>query len=377
MILRRAAHYVFVFFAVIILGFLVRPDYYVIKPGTAEELCRLIQIEGQQPEGPGQQPEGPGQQPAEQEQPTQPGKFYMLTVAQYSANLWSLLYGYLHPSFDVRSISQSIPPQMTREEYNELMQSWMQDSKNLAGVIAFRRAGYEVPITSDGVEIVELLPGSPAEGILQPGDIVTAIEGEKIYLAEEVVAFIKQKRVGERIMVGFQRKGEDKEAGISTATHVDDPQLAALRLYVRTLNWKPCFPLAYNIETGPVVGPSAGMMFVLEILDRLLPGDLTGGYRIGGTGTITLDEKVGGIGGVKQKVLAAEKAGLDYFLVPAENYEEAQRSAHKIGVIPVNNLEEALGFLETLNVDSGMARLPLASEALRLIIFPRINFASL
>ncbi len=364
--MRKVANYVFILLAVLFLGFLVRTDYYVIKPGTAEELGRLIQIEGHQREGLERQPEErekPSQQGEEREQLPQQGKFYMLTVAQHPANLWGLLYGYGHPSFDVRSISQSIPPQMTREKYNELMQSWMQDSKNLAGVIAFRRAGYEVPITSDGVEIVELLPASPAEGILQPGDLVTAIEGENIYLAEEVVALIQQKRVGEKVRVGFQRKGKNGEVEILTGSHVDDPQLAALRLYVRTLNWKPLFPLEYSIETGPVIGPSAGMMFVLEILDQLLPGELTGGYRIGGTGTIMLNEKVGGIGGVKQKVLSAEKAGLDYFLVPAENHEEAQRAARSIKVIPVNNLEEALGFLETLNAHSKVARLPLASAA--------------
>lgn len=352
--MRKTINYAFIFLVIIFLGFLVQTNYYLIKPGTAEELGRLIQVEGQRRE--------------------EQGQFYMLTVSQHPANLWSFLYGYWHPSFDVRSISQAIPPNMTQEEYNELMQSWMQDSKNLAGVIAFRRAGYEVPITSDGVEIVELLPDSPAEGMLQPGDVITAVEGKDVYLAEEVVAYIQQKRVGEKVRIRFQQEGKSKEIEISTASHIEEPHLAALRLYVRTLNWKPLFPLEIKIETGSVIGPSAGMMFVLEILDRLLPENLTGGHRVGGTGTIALDESVGGIGGVKQKVLAAESAGLEYFLVPAENYKEARQAATNIKVVSVNNLEGALNFLKTLNTLPEGAERPLASKVLSLLWLPRISF---
>ena len=104
----------------------------------------------------------------------------MLTVSQLPTNLWSFLYGYFHPSVDVRPISKVVPPDMSLEEYNALMRSWMQDSKDLAGVIALRRAGYEVPIISDGVEIVELLSDSPAEGILRKGDIITAVRGRML-----------------------------------------------------------------------------------------------------------------------------------------------------------------------------------------------------
>jgi PDZ domain-containing protein len=327
--LRKKAHYVLVLLIIIVLGFLVQTNYFLLKPGTAEELGPLVQVEGQQRD--------------------EQGQFYMLTVAQNPANLWTFLYAYWHPSYDLRPVSQTIPPQMTQEEYNDLMQSWMQESKNLAGAIAFRRAGYEVPITSDGIEIVELLPDSPAEGLLRPGDIITAIDGETVYLAEEVVASVQQKKVGEKVRISIQQGGKPKEVEISTVPHVEEPNKAALRLYVHTLHWKPLLPLDVKIETGSVIGPSAGMMFVLEILDRLLPENLTGGRRIGGTGTIALNEKVGGIGGVKQKVLAAEIANLDYFLVPAENYQEALQAATSIQVVSVNNLEETLNFLKTLN----------------------------
>lgn len=353
MLLRRKIDYVLIILAAIFLGFLVQTNSYLIKPGDVEDLGCLIEIEGHRRD--------------------EPGRFYMLTVSQHPANLWNFLYGYMHPAYDVRSLTQTIPSDMTREEYNDLMQCWMQDSKDLAGVIAFRRAGYEVPITSEGVEVVELLPKSPAEGLLRPGDIITAIEGKEVYLAEEVVAHIQQKKIGEKVKIGFRQEGEKKETEIPTVSHIDEPHLGALRLYVRTLNWEPLFPMKIEIETGPVIGPSAGMMFVLEILDRLLPENLTGGYRIGGTGTISLDEKVGAIGGIRQKVITAEKAGLDYFLVPAENYEEALQAASNIKVVSVNNLEEALSFLKTLNAPSKEVEQMQKPQALSFLFLSRVT----
>jgi len=95
------------------------------------------------------------------------------------------------------------------------------------------------------------------------------------------------------------------------------------------------------------------LMFVLEILNQLLPEDLTAGKLIAGTGTMDLDENVGQIGGVYQKVIAAERAGAEYFFVPVENYEAAKAAAHKITLVPVTNLQEVLDFLDSLAAASG------------------------
>jgi Lon-like protease len=326
--LRKYAKIAVVLIIVVVLSSFVPTGYFLIKPGTADELGSMIQVEG--------------------EERNEDGQFYMVTVSQQPANLLSLLYGIWSPILDVRPISKVVPPNITPDEYNRIMQSWMQDSKYLAQIIALRRAGYEVPIVSDGVEIVELIPGSPAEGILKAGDIIKAVEGERVNLAEEVVEKIQEKEVGENVWLTVQQGEELNELDLPTTSHIEQPEKAALRIYVRTLNWHPLLPLNIEIETGPVLGPSAGMMFVLEILDRLVPENLTHGYRVAGTGTITLTENVGGIGGVKQKVAAAERAGIKYFLVPEENYADAMKAARKIEVVSVRNLEDALNFLTNL-----------------------------
>ncbi len=327
--MKKQFRILLVILIVVFLGTLMQTNYYLIKPGSAEELGEMIEVEGNTRE--------------------EDGQFFMVTVAQQYANVWLFLYGIVNPYLDLQPISRVIPPDMSQEEYNLLMQSWMQESKNLAQTIALRRAGYEVPIVSDGVEIVELIPGSPAENILQPGDIIKSVEGKTVSLAEEVVSLIQEKNIGDEVKLGVQREETLMDFSVPTVSHVELPQKAALRIYVRTLNWQPLLPLEINIDTGPVLGPSAGMMFVLELLDRLVPENLTGGNNIAGTGTISLDEKIGAIGGVKQKVAAAEMAGIEYFLVPEDNYEEAADAARKINVISVKTLNDALVFLRDLD----------------------------
>ena len=62
-----------------------------------------------------------------------------------------------------------------------------------------------------------------------------------------------------------------------------------------------------TVNTDEIGGPSAGFMFSLEIYNQLTEDDLTRGYNIAGTGTIAPNGKVGEIGGIHQKVIAADK----------------------------------------------------------------------
>jgi PDZ domain-containing protein len=70
---------------------------------------------------------------------------------------------------------------------------------------------------------------------------------------------------------------------------------------------------------------------------------------VAGTGTINYDGTVGGIGGIRQKVVGAEAAGAEYILVPQDNYEAALTAERQsIEIVPVATLEEAIDFLAGL-----------------------------
>jgi PDZ domain-containing protein len=78
-----------------------------------------------------------------------------------------------------------------------------------------------------------------------------------------------------------------------------------------------------HVTAGDIGGPSAGLMFTLGIIDKVTPQAETGGQVIAGTGTIGAHGKVGVIGGVTKKMLAARRDGAHWFFVPAGNCAEA------------------------------------------------------
>ena len=84
-------------------------------------------------------------------------------------------------------------------------------------------------------------------------------------------------------------------------------------------------PVDVEIDTDGVGGPSAGLAFALDLMEEL-GRDVDHGNRIAVTGALELDGTVGEIGGVKQKTIGVERAGIKVFLVPAgDNAAEARK----------------------------------------------------
>ncbi|MBS4030954.1 MAG: PDZ domain-containing protein [Clostridiales bacterium] len=321
------------FIAVLIGGGLVailfaRTGYLLVRPGSAEDLSKFVTVQNGDVDD--------------------NGTFYLVTVTQQHASPVLMLYAVLAPNVDLQQRRQVIPPGMDPEEYQQLMQRWMEESQNLARVIALRRQGFEVPIESDGVEVVEVGDDSPAKGILQAGDIIRGVDGEPVFLAEELIRMVQLRPIGNPVTLRIIRDSQDETVIVDTTSHTEQPDKAAIRVLIHTLNWQPRLPKEIEIETGEITGPSAGLMFVLEILNQLDPTDIAGGRKIAGTGTINLQEEVGSIGGVRQKVAAAEKAGAEFFFVPLDNFADAQPAARRITLVPVGTLDEALQFLQNL-----------------------------
>ncbi len=321
-----------VILALLVIAFFYQTDYVLIKPGAAEELRPLITVEGADP--------------------GDTGKLYLVTVTQQRANLLFALYGILHPHIELRLLGEVIPRGMSREEYRELLNSMMEESKMLAKLIALRRAGYQVEMISEGPVVEGFLDNSPSRGILQKGDIITAVDGISVSTASEAIILVQNRSVGETVRLTIKREEITRDVEVSTREYPDNPGIPALGIYIRTEHGEPVLPVDIEIETGKIGGPSAGLMFVLEILNQLTPGDITGGRIIAGTGTIDTNERVGRIGGVFQKVISAERAGAEFFIVPEGNYAEARKAARNIELVPVSTLQDVLDFLEGLSTSS-------------------------
>jgi len=98
--------------------------------------------------------------------------------------------------------------------------------------------------------------------------------------------------------------------------------------------------IAFDVKrTG---GPSGGMIFALGVIELLTPSDLLHGRHISGTGTIAADGRVGPIGGINEKIVAAHRAGAEIFLAPTGNAREISNPPADLTIIFVANLADAV-----------------------------------
>lgn len=188
--------------------------------------------------------------------------------------------------------------------------------------------------------------GSPADGQILAGDIITEVNGNDVSRAEEVVAEVRAGEVGDPVKVEVLRTSGDgkqdrKVVSLTAAAHPDPGSGGApyLGIAVATLYDAP-FEIDFTLDT--IGGPSAGLMFSLAIVDKLTPEAITGGQQVAGTGTITPDGQVGPIGGIRHKMRGASQAGAGLFLAPLDNCEEVVGHVPEgLHVVPVQTLSQA------------------------------------
>lgn len=94
-------------------------------------------------------------------------------------------------------------------------------------------------------------------------------------------------------------------------------------------------------------GDSASLVVALEVYRQLRGAPIAGGLTVAGTGALLPDGRVEPVGGVRQKVLAAERAGADLFLVPRANAAEAAAAARSVRIVPVDTFEQAVRALQS------------------------------
>lgn len=112
-----------------------------------------------------------------------------------------------------------------------------------------------------------------------------------------------------------------------------------------------------RIDAHGLGGPSAGLGLALAIVDLVTPGELTGGQRVAVTGTLERDGRVGSVGGIPQKVRAAEAAGARLLLVPKPNLADALAASRTIEVVAVESFSSALAALIDIGGTGLIARM--------------------
>jgi PDZ domain-containing protein len=309
--------------------------YYAYRPGSVRDTEQLITVTDQQ---------------------TFPstGSISYTTVSLRQATLFGMLAGWLDDDVDVFP-REKVLGDRNAEENRTLNLQMMDTSKQVATQVALERLGHPVDVSITGETVVNVLPDLPADGVLEPGDTITAVNGEELDEPDDLTRLLADDRPGDEVTVTIEPPTGSQPRDVELALGADpnDPDRAIIGIEVTGRGIDFDFPIDVSIDTGDVGGPSAGLAFTLAIIDDLTPGDLTGGADVAVTGTINSDGTVGPVGGTGQKAAAVRAKGYDAFLVPSDDYEAARQHAGDVDVIAVDTLDEALAALADLggNVD--------------------------
>ena len=305
--------------------------YVAFTPGPVKEIQELVNVDGAS---------------------TYPidGNLFMLTVALEDLNGFELLMSMFDDTEDVVPTEAVRPTGQSEEEYNRQGLELMDQSKRTAIAVALNHLGYEVTLTGDGARVASVLEGSPAEESLQQGDVIVGVDSTTVRWAPDLVNDLANREIGDTVTLKVLRGGETIEVPITLVENTQSPGRPMIGIQALTENERMGeLPFGVDIDDANIGGPSAGLMYTLTIIDLLTEDDLVKGHLIAGTGTIDSEGNVGGIGGVRQKVVGAEAFGAEYILVPQSNYEDALTApTPDEKIVPVATLQDALDFFATL-----------------------------
>ena len=280
-----------------------------------------------------------------------------VTSADYKMNLPEAVYGWLaHDNIvvphDTLYPNGKTEQQSTQENAEEFSQS--QESAKVAALKELR-----IPVKSQ-VVVSTVYKDSPAEGRLHAGDVIRSVDGEPVKQFTDVAELVRKHKPGELVVFGIvpvkeaaaaekadKRPAATEQVKITTTKAEDDPKVAMVGIKAGTDH---TYPFTIDIKLADVGGPSAGLMFALGIVDKLTPGDLTGGKFVAGTGTIEDNGKVGPIGGIEMKTVGARDKGAEYFLTPKDNCASAASDVPDgLTLVKVNTIKDAVESLKAIS----------------------------
>ncbi|MDQ2742721.1 MAG: PDZ domain-containing protein [Chloroflexota bacterium] len=281
------------------------------------------------------------------------GRLFMVDVSLYKVNhLLEKLYGEFNPDAELYP-AQDVAGNLSETQYLQYNAQLMDDSEQGATAAALSAVrGYRPRYSTAGPQILFVVPGTPAAAKLQPGDIITAIDGHRVHVKGQVPQLIRRLRPGQFIRMTIRRHKQLLHFSIRTipSTNGVPAKHGKVAFVGIEVHDRLVFPVKVAINAGSIGGPSAGLMFTLGIVQRLERHDITRGCAIAGTGTIDYLGNVGAIGGARQKAIAAQHAGAKYFFVPTDRADVtgAMRGRGDMKVIPVATLRQALRYLNQL-----------------------------
>ena len=296
----------------------------MVAPGITGDLSQMIHVKNGHPPG--------------------HGRLLMVAVDIGTVSEFQYLVGQLNPTVEFVSAKAALGG-LNMNQYVQYNVDLMKQSQWSAEVAGERLAGLPARIvTVPGALVAGVLKTGTAMGKLKPGDLIVRIGSYAVTSANQVRSVMKHFKVGEIVNITVKRAGQDIVVPVKTTRIKGDPD-PAIGIMITTLQ-RPIIPRMVSVRAQGIGGPSAGMMFALEIYDQITGKNLAHGHVVAGTGEILPTGQVVEIGGVAQKVVTVYRAGARIFVVPKANYPKAERMAKRMGyhmkIFPVTTVSQAL-----------------------------------
>ncbi len=333
---RRRRYWGWAVFLVLALAVVVAArwnlDYYALEPGSAQPVQPFITV-----------PPGKGH----------PVTHPVLLTDVHIGRVTALTYLFFKLQANstlepLESVTGGTPPsQLTAQGALEMSQA-----EDDAKAAALTRLGYPVTATPSGAVIFGTFPGTPAYGVLQVGDVVTAVDGATTPTARALTATLAHYHSGQTVDLTVRRQGKGPATQVPITLRSTEVDLGGGQTVRLDLGIQPedqvdfTYPFPVKIDVTDIGGPSAGLAMTLGVIDALTSGSVTGGHTVAATGTIDSQGDVGDVGGVAQKTVAVENAGATIFLVPPQEYKAALSKIRPgLQVYAVSTLDQALQVL--------------------------------
>lgn len=275
--------------------------------------------------------------------------------------------GWVDPYVDVLTCEErfgTCEPSLNRE----IQLGAMTTAKEIASYVALTYLGIEAELLEGPAQVggfdPDLCPANASEKracrVLSVGDVITGIDignGDRpvavISQLGEVLAEATAGDIASLTVQPLDPASRERKVEVELLASPDDPDRVLIGFNPRDTR-TVSLPFAIDIDTDRIGGPSAGLSFVLALIDVLTPGELAPQGGVAATGTIAADGRIGPIGLLVQKVIAVKQTGVRYFLVPtAQGEAELQRARDVAGtdveIIAVSTLDEAVSAIAALS----------------------------
>lgn len=273
------------------------------------------------------------------------GTLSMSYVSMMKGNIPFVLASFIIPNWDLVESKSITLENESVDESIERDHLFLEEGLDNAIISAYTLAEKEINIKN--IYHVVTYIAKEAETDLKLGDIILNINGKEFKELIDLQKYVNSLHKNDEVTFTVLRS--DKEITCHAKLYEIEN---TLKVGIQIIN-------KYEYETDPKVtietkasesGSSGGLMTALSIYNALTESDITKGRKIVGTGTIDIEGVVGEIGGIKYKLLGAEKANAEIFLCPLENYAEAkdvkEKNKLKLELIPVETLKEAVEVLQ-------------------------------